>query len=334
MSIHERLGYNFPHDHTIIQLVNINSSCYINSVLQSLFNLPSIQKYLEFVSQKINEHNISIEDTLFGLFVKIYIDSQRAPQNEVWYEPNYFLDKFFSVPSQFERHQMCDSNEFFLTILDRFDTDILSINERINGQANFPRNDHEYSKNSPIRSFSSFFYFRVENRSNPNYPDFHNVAPIETYDMIIVRPDCEGTERAIIDFFSSPFYRRMLNLPEVFIVNINAFGFGDDGKSFKKFDKTPIKSEVKLTTRGFNGENADGEEAVYDLVSTVVHNGVDFDSGHFICVFKACGRVIVGDDANFWGLNDEQLRGFVERNEIPGSETCSAIYSMFYQKRM
>ena len=98
MSIHERLGYNFPHDHTIIQLVNINSSCYINSVLQSLFNLPSIQKYLEFVSQKINEHNISIEHTLFGLFVKIYIDSQRAPQNEVWYEPNYFLDKFFSFP--------------------------------------------------------------------------------------------------------------------------------------------------------------------------------------------------------------------------------------------
>lgn len=335
MSIHERLGYGFPWEHTIIQLVNMNSTCYINSVLQSLFNLPSIQNYLEDVSKKISELNMNIESTLFGLFVKIYIDSQRAPQNEVWYEPNYFLDKFFSVPSIFERYQMGDSNEFFLTILDRFDEDIMSINRIINTNQNSPRNDPDYNKNNPIRSFSSFFYFQLQNKSNPNFPEFRDPAPIELFDLILIRPNNEGTEKAIQEFLTSPFHRRFLNLPEIFVVNINSFCFGDDGRFYKLFDKTPISRQLELSTKWYNDEHCGNEEkAVYDLIATVVHNGTDFDSGHFITVFKACDRIIVGDDANFWGLNNDQLNRFIYQNEIPGNEHCSTIYSMFYQKRM
>lgn len=328
MSIHERLGYNFPSDHTIIQLVNMNSTCYINSVLQSIYNLPSIQNYLENVSRIINELNISIEHTLFGLFVKIYIDSQRAPQNEVWYEPNYFLDKFFSFPLHFQRYQMGDASEFFLTIVDIFDKEIISINENINKIKNLPNNDLEYNKNNPIRSFSSFFHFLVSNSYNPNYPEFRYPIPVESFSIIVTRSNQNGTEKAINDFFEHPYYRKFLNFPEILVVYFVSIELIDGG-IHKVFDKTPISKQIEFSSK----INEKVENVTYDLISVVVHNGTDFDSGHYIAVFKACGRVIVGDDANFWGLNDDQLNRFIYQNEIPGNESCSSVYMMYYQKR-
>lgn len=328
MSIHERLGYGFPQEHTIIQLVNLNSTCYINSVLQSLFNLPSIQNYLEQVSKIVNDLNYSIDYTLFGLFVKIYIDSQRAPQNEVWYEPNWFIDKFFSYPVNFQRFQMGDASDFFLTMIDIFDNEISSINENLNKITNSLRNDPEYNKNNPIRSFTSFFNFDVSNKSNPNYQFKIDPIPTESFVLIVTRPNPNGVEQAVHNFFEIPFYRTFLNFPEIFVVYITSVAF-TDGNAYKSFEKTPISKQISFTTNLIQNEKS----ATYDLISVVVHNGTDLNSGHYISVFKACCRVIVGDDANFWGLNEHQLNRFIYQNEIPGSESCSSIYMLFYQKR-
>lgn len=335
MSIHERLGYNFPQEHTIIQLVNMNSTCYINSVLQSLFNIPSIQNYLEDVSRITKEVDISIEQTLFGLFVKIYIDSQRAPQNEVWYEPNYFLDKLFNSTNTFKRYEMGDAYELFLTLLRIFDDEIVSINRAINSIRNSPRKDDIFNRNNPIHCFSSFFDFNTENKRNPKFPYYRTPDLREVFNLIPIKPNTNGVEKAIQEFTENPYYRKFLSLPEILVVKVNVFGI-ENGNYHKVFVKTPISIQLELSTNkseNMKNDNFQAENAIYDLISILMHIGTDFSSGHFMTVFNACDRIIVGDDANFWGLNDEQLGKFLDQNEIPGSETCSSVYMMFYQKR-
>lgn len=316
MSIHERLGYNFPHEHTIIQLANTNCTCYINSVLQSLFNVPKIQQYLEDVERILNEKNAKdiFSGTLFCLFVKIYIDSQRAPQNEVYYEPNYFLDKLFSISKTLVRGQMGDSFEFFWILINQFDKEIRQINQSLCGPSEIL-----------IHPFSDHFKFGISSRRNPAFPAYPYPLAEEFVSSMPILMNNQGIEAAIDEWKVNPYLREIRTLPNVLVLKLMVFNV-IDGVYRKDFTKVPIPIELTLKSNG-----ARKEEAAYELISTVMHLG-DENGGHYISVFKACDRIIVGDDANFWALNDEQFEKFLDLNEIPGSEQCSAPCILFYHK--
>ncbi|OHT10667.1 Clan CA, family C19, ubiquitin hydrolase-like cysteine peptidase [Tritrichomonas foetus] len=305
MSIHERLG-NFPGDHTIIQLANSNGTCYINSILQSMFNLPSIIQYLEEVEEKLVQLNLKEENeqSLFGLFLKIYIDSMRAPQNEVYYEPNYFLDELFKTLTMFQRGNQADAFDFYHQMLISFDQSNTFMNEII-------------GKNE-IPLFSSFFRIVIDE----NYYRRHEFI---NYCAITVLPNNEGLEKAIEKWMTPArgISRTFYELPQIFCLRINVFTV-ENGELKKNFTKTPIPLGFSLRERD--------SEVNYTFISSVIHNGDHFNDGHFISIFYTCDRIIVGDDANFWGLNDEQLSNFLEFNEVPGSEKSSAIYILFYQR--
>lgn len=335
MSIHERLGYNFPQEHTIIQLVNMGSTCFVNSILQSLYNIPCIQRYIEDIDRIISKVDISINTTLFGLFIQIYMDSQRAPQNEVWYEPNYFLDKLYSLSTNFRRNEMGDAYELFLFLYRHFDQDIKSINQTINNIQNNPkRNDNAYNANNPIHRFSNFFDFIIASKFNPAFPYYRKPDPIESFNLIPINPEPMGIEKSICNFKESPYFRRFLTLPEILVIKINILGVDRNGGYYKKFDKTPIPIQIELQTENTKEDRGKhkNEKALYSLFAAVMHIGDDASGGHYMTVVNSCDRIIVCDDHDIWGLNDEYFMNFLEQNQIPGRENNSSLYMLLYQK--
>ena len=291
-----------------------------------------IQNYIEDVDKITREVDISIEDTLFGLFVKIYIDSQRAPQNEVWYEPNYFLNKVFDIDTHnFHRGQMGDSYEFFLFLYRHFDIEIARINQFVNSIRNSPRmNDESYNSNNPIRRFSDFFNFDISCKFNPAFPYYEKPEPVDTFNLIPIYPEREGVEKAILNFQKKPYFRNFLTLPDILVIKNNILGIDHDGKYYKNFEKTPIPFQIDLSTEK-NGNNG-SEKASYTLCAAVMHISEDANGGHFMTVIRICGGLVVFDDADIWGLNTDQLVNFISRNEVPGRERTSAAYILFYQK--
>jgi hypothetical protein len=127
--IHASLGWSFPESHTLIQLVNKDGDCFINSILQALYNLGPVQEYIWKCQDVFERDNLTwrTEQSVFGFFVRIYVDSIRAPQNEVWYEPNYFLDRVFAE-GVFRRGIPADAYEFFMFLVTWLDREVDVLN--------------------------------------------------------------------------------------------------------------------------------------------------------------------------------------------------------------
>jgi hypothetical protein len=68
MAIHANLGPSFPGSHTLIQLVNKDGDCYINSILQALYNLRPTQNYCWACQQVFESDGLTerAEQSLFG----------------------------------------------------------------------------------------------------------------------------------------------------------------------------------------------------------------------------------------------------------------------------
>ena len=304
MSIHERLG-NFPSEYTFIQLANRNSSCFINSILQSLYNIDYIAEYLKKTEKILWDNGVKDENesTIFGRFIQIYMDSQRAPQNEVYYEPNYFLDSFFQKFTQFKESQPDDSSDFFLTLIKEIDYGARQVNIFFGQEL--------------ISDVSHMFNIAIREQFNGNDYCFSSTQ------MLVLQQSSCGLLSSLNYWMAGEFpaKRSFYALPKILCIKIGCRHIDNDPNPN---GRTPIPEFLPLCDNS--------GEVMYEFKSCVVYISNNEGSGHFISVFTIYDRYIVGDDTNFWELNRDQKQKFFENNDIPGSEGLSFIYVVFYQK--
>jgi hypothetical protein len=310
--IHAALGW-LPDSHTLIQLANQNGNCYVNSILQALYNLIPVQAHIWHCQSIFEAANLTerAEQSHFGFFIRIYVDSMRAPQNEVWYEPTYFLDHLFTA-SVFERGVPSDAHEFFLFLVN-------SVTE------NQSLIDFELCQEL-FDSFAATFRFAVKRTCTYDDGDSFTVdesyfaCPMPSGDSIAASLDrWVGSQDADGSFTMRSFVR----LPPVFACHAAEYQIGEDGRFGKVFAPVGLQEWLELADQ-------DGMKR-YELCSVVLHNGVDLGNGHYICALRVAGRWLLADDTYFRGIGDDEVGAFLGTGKLNGYDQVT-VSMVFYQR--
>lgn len=319
--IHAQLGPEFPAEHTFIQLQNKDGTCFINSVLQALFNLPPVQKFCEDCHAALAKHNLfeTAENSptlLIGHFVKIYIDSMRAPQNEVWYEPTYFLDRVFEN-EQFCRGEQSDANDFFLFLIRKLENDIELLTA---------------TTNECFPTFLPLFRFSLTNAFSTSHGMDQWFS--EYLECNINKSTCPSIQECMNMWLSpesttsTQTVHQLDHLGPILAVHVDIFVFNSEiRRVVKNFRGIEISDTLRLVDSSFEQTH---KPKIYDLRAIIAHNGHSIDEGHYIAVFKTEGRWIVGDDTNIYGLSEDDIHGFLTHQALPGYDSIIP-YMLFYQ---
>jgi ubiquitin C-terminal hydrolase len=311
--IHSALGGALPDSHTLIQLANKDGDCYVNSVLQALYNLGPVQAHIWGCQLLFEREALTVraEQSHFGFFVRIFVDSMRAPQNEVWYEPNYFLDSLFH-DGRFQRGTPSDAHEFFLFLVNSL-SDIQNL-------INFEQCRDLFD------SFADTFRFAVERTCA--YPEGDAFVVRESFCACPL--PIENSIAAGLDSWvcsqgpdGSFFVRTFVQLPPVFACHTTRYQVADDGGFEKVFAPMELQESLELS-------DGDGVKR-YELCSVVLHNGIDLENGHYICVLRAAGMWLLADDTYFRGIGDDELRAFFATGRVNGYEKVT-VSIVFYQR--
>ena len=306
------MGPEVSEQYTFIQLRNMGSTCYINAVLQALFAtdiIPNFCYQYDAIHKKYPHLTEITNKTHLYLFVKIYIDSQNAPQNEVLYEPNYFLDSVFSPGSPFIRGEQADSHEFMMFLLNVFDDEISQINDIIEEHDRLPL-------------FSSFFEGIVKTNFSP-YPGLLFKSEMETFSYISIFRD--SIELGIHDWLSCDdiqrFYRDMVvkreisEFPSLLVLHAPVFLSPHEKR---KINMIPIQ-ELSLS-----GKN-------YYLKAIVLHLGENISNGHYVCFYEINLRWVYADDECMRPLNHEEYHTLFGRGYLPSNHTATP-YLLIYEQ--
>jgi ubiquitin carboxyl-terminal hydrolase 9/13 len=131
-----------------------------------------------------------------------------------------------------------------------------------------------------------------------------------------------------LDGFSSDgvqFVRKFVQCPRILVFQVPCYAFGPDGRLHKIFAPMELSDELRLDDRA-------GKKK-FELCSVVMHNGVDAHNGHYICVFRAAGRWLLGDDTLIRGLSDEEICDFLINARMNGYDQAT-VAMLFYQQSM
>jgi ubiquitin C-terminal hydrolase len=295
-----------PEQQTLIKLTNVNGTCYINSILQCLYNIPRVKDYCwrcEEVFEGRPEAKTLAERYLFGFFVKIYVDSERAPQNEVYYEPTYFLDHVFEG-GYFHRGEPSDAHEFFLFLANSLDMH----STQVASELRFPG----------FPSFCALFELFVDTRTN----GWFGMTVSERRLVIPVTPG-RNVRRALEAWMQpeigshSQIFRRFRRLGPCLAFHVNCYRLDEAcGGLVKRWDTIELNDSLDV------GDDFGPKH--YELVGAVVHRGDSLEKGHYICVVRICETWVVADDTNLWGLGDAEATDFLTNGF--GGTTVSMVF--------
>ena len=293
-----------------IGLLNMNSTCYLNSIIQQLYMIPTFRETIIKIENP-SKDNILYELQLLFSALKIY-------------EYPYYDPRSFVIANKLNFTEQMDADEFYGTLIDKIEKDIKSIycNKNIDENEENKKDTYKYKDifnyffgikvldelqfvDCGHKRYNEFCYYNIQieiKNCNNIYESLNNYFKAEVMDGDN-KINCEECKTKRI------CHKHLLlkSLPHTLVISLKRFEF--DYETMLKFKLNKyFEFPFQLDMKDYMIENHTEKSTEYDLTGIVVHNGKS-DWGHYYDLIK-------GPDNKWYKFNDESISTFKEE-DIP-----------------
>ena len=302
-----------------IGLKNMTSTCYLNSIIQQLYMIPTLRETIIKIDNPY-KNNVLYELQLLFSALKIYDNS--------YYDPRSFV-----IANNLSFIEQMDADEFYVTLIDKIEKDIkdiYSIKDK-NKIIEDKKDNYKYKDlfkyffginvldelqfvDCEHKRYNEFCYYNIQleikNFSNIN-ESLKNYFKEEVMDGDN-KINCEqcNTKRIC--------HKHLLlkSLPNILVICLKRFEFDYETMLKYKLNKY-FEFPFNLNLKDYMIENHTEQSTEYELTGIVIHNGIS-DFGHYYDIIKS-------PDNKWYKFNDENVFEFKEE-DIPNEAFGNKYY--------
>ncbi|KAH0793593.1 Clan CA, family C19, ubiquitin hydrolase-like cysteine peptidase [Histomonas meleagridis] len=270
-----------PKDKKFFHFYNVGNTCYCNSIIQTLISSKYVNDFFGKYTSVFSEESKIIGKTPLFQFNKIYLKTLDQENQDFVISLQDLLQSVRAESHRFRRGSQHDAQEFFIYIVDSFDSAIDKINKA-------------HPDREPIPNFSKLFEIQKIQTfqcSECNYQQHINDTSV-TF--------CVSVEsgKPLDELISESFKTEILNgkdkwncdqckqdrdatitskfkaIPDNFVVHLQRIVYNRNTHSFAKalnYVKIPLTIALE-------------EQCLYELRSIVIHVGSHIQKGHYLAI--------------------------------------------------
>ena len=293
-------------------LNNLSATCYINSVLQQLFNIEPLRNYI--ISMKeIEDSSMKALHILFTQMLyskRKYIDMKNFAESWTGWDL-----KPINVKDQ------QDANEFLMLVLSRIESIDQSIYNLVSG--NMETRLSSKSNNFSTSSISTFTILPLVVLNQKCIKDSMLISnlPEEIQDYKIDNSSTSITVESI---------NKIVSLPSYLFFQLKRFDYSIEKQTRIKIEQQ-YEFEYEIDLKKY--VEYDGETR-FNLIGVIVHQG-DVDAGHYISYIKLNSNNSNSSSLSWICLNDVGVSLVSDasfKNDAYGCENGSTGYILVYKR--
>lgn len=279
-----------------VGLINVHNSCYLNSVLQALFNLECFKNWIS--NLKIESYNVK---NLTWAMSKVYEKMQKVSKPFI---PQEIIDEFKKCFPGWLTGSHEDANEFFMYLLDemtRIPNSKFTICQDFYGKEKRIKHCYNCKDNSEnINDFNSFI-INTQNNKSIEFLLNHYIQNENNRHVGTKCSNCKSKSKVENQW-------EIIQAPKVLVLFLNR----TRNTLMKNHDKVIVSTFLKISCQEKNVK--------YKIKSIINHHGIFTDRGHYT-------TVINNENDQFFSIDDDQVEMIYNLYNIK-TET----YMLFYEK--
>ncbi len=332
-------------------LWNLGNTCFINSVLQSLYNIDKVTNLLLAESNNSYYKEDSLGKSYLD-FLNIYLDKQKDAngQHNAFSTSNLY-DKIYSVDHyKNKRGSQQDAAEFLKTLLDHIlDKDVDNRDNRHNHYG-FPFQSSLQTKLTELFNMTIIRekYTKGQNKKlNNDAPELLNILPInivssnknQVFNSLQECLDNYFSTETVHDFILDNKIEEIdkkasiIKLPEIFIVEYKRYEKANGNNNFNKITKGVSFPINNLDLKPYVNDNIKNESCLYNLNAIIMQSG-DYNSGHYIAYVKKNNQWYCCDDIKTEEIKIKDVFA-IANNRADNSDKFKNFtpYILFYERK-
>ncbi|CAD8208947.1 unnamed protein product [Paramecium pentaurelia] len=311
-----------------VGLENLTNTCFMNSILQSLYMTESFRKFVLQMQFPDSNLQFTPQTLKWSCLQKLF--TQLTYQNQGYCSP-YELKRSLRQPysntndqqdvGEFVHHFLEDlfnetQNEAFKTTIGNL---FFGYQRQIIKCYNCVKPQPNYGQKEKFLGIDLHF-----NKLN----DINIISMIKkAYEEEQIEFTCERCRQKTNKIYKS---QQLLQLPSVLFMTLHRFTYDQNSQTMTKIlDKVPFQFQIDFR-EAFPNKHLNSQDSVYNLYAFIVHLGKNSYSGHYICYARQLNKPdtwIAFDDTmiSTFQYNSKQLDEELIAEEAP--------YLLFYQNQ-